>query len=92
MGDLKDNNNIQKKFGIKRVRNSRSFNLIIRHTVTYHFALVINIKNTPTPPPPPPPTPASSGIYFLKAKNRTARKMCGICSKLTTLKMSERGQ
>ena len=42
----------KKSLESKRVRNSRNFNLIIRHTVTYHFALVINIKNTPPPPLP----------------------------------------
>ena len=29
----------------KRVRYFQNFNLIIRHTVTYHFILVTNIKN-----------------------------------------------
>ena len=36
--------------------------------------------------------PPSSGIYFFKANNGTARTMCGICSKLTTIKTPERGQ
>ena len=39
----------KKSLESKRVRNSRNFNLIIRHTVTYHFTLVINIKNSPPP-------------------------------------------
>ena len=37
----------KKSLESKRVRNSRNFNLIIRHTVTYHFTLVINIKTLP---------------------------------------------
>ena len=31
----------------KRTRYSQNFNLIIRHTVTYHFTLVTNIKSNP---------------------------------------------
>ena len=34
----------------------------------------------------------SSGIYLFKDNNGTARTMCGICSKLTTIKMPERVQ
>ena len=72
----------------KHVQYAKNFNLIIRHTVTYHFTLVINIKNNPLPSPRPP----SSGIYFFKANNGTARTMCRICSKLITIKTPERGQ
>ena len=31
----------------KHVQYAKNFNLIIRHTVTYHFTLVINIKSNP---------------------------------------------
>ena len=34
-------------------------------------------------------TAPSSGIYFFKVNNGTARTMCGICLKLTTLKTPE---
>ena len=33
----------------------------------------------------------TSGIYEFKVSNGNARKICGICSKLTTLKTPERG-
>ena len=66
----------------KRIWYSQNFNLIVRHTVTWSFHPCHKYQEQPPSP----------GIYFFKANNGTARTLYGICSKLTTIKTTERGQ
>ena len=80
MGDLEDNNNIQKKqmFGIK---TRPIFPKFWFNYKTYGNLIISPLPQNQEQAP-------SSGIYFFTANNGTAGTMCEICSKLTT----ERGQ